>query len=175
MADSLAWKGPAPSHRTAADKGAAPRLRLLVGLSPALKATIASVLLLPWLGTSCFLLVLGCRWLAAGDFACLVLRLMALEFLLHVWGLGFSLLVPERSKCEFRQVQVPSERPSVALTTGTPPPSKQHGFPWPGIFWAALGIFCMIRCLVSLQRTALLEATAGPAMATPLRGCILRL
>jgi len=175
MADSLAWKGPAPSYGTTADKGAAPRSRLLVGLSPALKATIASVLLLPWLGTSCFLMWLGCRWLAAGEFACLVLRLLALEVLLHLWGLGFSLLVPERSKREFRQVQVPSEQPSVALATRTPRPSKQHGFPWPGLLWAALGVLCTLHCLVSLQRAALLEATAGPAMATPLRGCILRI
>jgi len=175
MADSLAWKGPAPGYRTAADNGVAPRLRLLVGLSPALKATIASVLLLPWLGTSCLLLWLGCRWLAAGDFACLVLRLLALEFLLHLWGLGFSLFVPERSKREFRQVQVPSDRPSVALATRTPQSSKQHGFPWSGFVWAALGLLGTLHCLVSLQRTALLEATTGPAMATPLRGCILRL
>lgn len=175
MADSLLPKGPAPGYRTAVDRGAAPRLWLLVGLSPMLKATIASLLLLPWLGTICFLLWLGCRWLATGDFSCLGLRLLALELLLHLWGLGFSLLVPERSKREFRQVQVPLERPSIALATQTRRPSKQHGFQWSELLWAALGLLCTFQCLAFLQRTALLKVAAGPGMATPLCGCILRL
>jgi len=80
---------------------------VIVGITPLLKALLASLILAPWLLITGFLLWLGSRWLAAtNDFGNLVSNAVALEFILAFKDLAYIALVPERSKRDLKNTQV---------------------------------------------------------------------
>jgi len=81
--------------------------RLIAGLTPLMKTMLMTLILAPWLGLTCFLLWLGCRWFAAtNDLGELVANAVALEFILLLKELLYFTLVSERSKRELRNTFV---------------------------------------------------------------------
>jgi hypothetical protein len=75
------------------------RRKTLVGLTMLAKFVMIVAVFLPWLLTTCFLLYLGCRWLAAtNDFSNLLCNGMALEFILQFKSLMYYAVTTERTK-----------------------------------------------------------------------------
>lgn len=80
------------------------------GLTYDVKMVITFVVLLPRMFLVCFLMWLGCRFLAAtNDMGEMVLNAVALEFVLLVKDLLYTTVVPDRNKREVEKIQV---RPS---------------------------------------------------------------
>jgi len=90
--------------------------RLIAGLTPLIKTMLMTLILAPWLGLTCFLLWLGCRWFAAtNDLGELVANAVALEFILLLKELLYYTLVSERSKRELSNTYLlPAEKEEVA-------------------------------------------------------------
>jgi len=80
------------------------------GLTCTVKLMITFLILVPRLLLVCFLLWLGCRFLAAtNDFGEMVLNAVALEFVLLIKNLLYTTVVPDRNKREIEKISV---RPS---------------------------------------------------------------
>eukprot|EP00929_Paragymnodinium_shiwhaense_P108722 TRINITY_DN75057_c0_g1_i1.p1 TRINITY_DN75057_c0_g1~~TRINITY_DN75057_c0_g1_i1.p1 ORF type:complete len:532 (+),score=147.08 TRINITY_DN75057_c0_g1_i1:64-1659(+) len=86
------------------------------GLTLTVKLMITTFVLLPRFLLACFLLWLGCRFLAAtNDFGEMVLNAVALEFVLLVKDLLYNTVVPDRNKREIEKICVlPSSPLEVA-------------------------------------------------------------
>merc|ERR1719326_1684700 len=81
--------------------------KVLVGLTPTVKGMICTFVIMPWLTNTCFLLWLGCRWLAAtNDYGNLISNAVALEFILYLKDLVYSGLVSERNKRELEKTKI---------------------------------------------------------------------
>jgi len=80
---------------------------VIKGLTVGAKIWITMTILLPWLGNTLFLMILGNRWLTAtNDFGSLVGNAVALEFILLLKDLSYNALVPERCKREVRNTKM---------------------------------------------------------------------
>lgn len=82
-------------------------VKVIIGLTPILKAILFFVVLLPRIFITCFLCWLGSRWLAAAnDFGELVLDTVAVEFLILLKNLLFVTLVSDRNKRDLHHTEV---------------------------------------------------------------------
>lgn len=87
---------------------------VIVSLTHGVKAFIAIFVVLPRLLMACFLLWLGCRWLAAtNDFQNLALDTVGLEFILLLKDLLYRTLVPERVKRDTCRMHVSLQQEAV--------------------------------------------------------------
>jgi len=122
-----------------------PRARwTIVGLTVAAKLAMLFFIFLPWLGSTCFLCWLGCRWLAAtNDFGNLLSNAMALEFILQFKSLMYFAVVSERTK---RDVQC----------TRFAPPAQTEKASYFGYFntlvWGAISVAWVYVYIFHLQR-----------------------
>jgi len=95
------------------------------GLTVTVKLMITFLILLPRVLLICFLLWLGCRFLAAtNDFGEMVLNAVALEFVLLIKDLLYKTVVPDRNKREIEKISV---RPSSPVEFAS--------------YWSYLGTF----------------------------------
>eukprot|EP00929_Paragymnodinium_shiwhaense_P061625 TRINITY_DN30800_c0_g1_i1.p1 TRINITY_DN30800_c0_g1~~TRINITY_DN30800_c0_g1_i1.p1 ORF type:complete len:507 (+),score=83.06 TRINITY_DN30800_c0_g1_i1:52-1572(+) len=95
------------------------------GLTISVKLAITFLILIPRLLLVCFLMWLGCRFLAAtNDLGEMVLNAVALEFVLLIKDLLYATVVPDRNKREIEKVHV---RPSSKIDYAS--------------YWSYLGTF----------------------------------
>eukprot|EP00929_Paragymnodinium_shiwhaense_P108349 TRINITY_DN74669_c0_g1_i1.p2 TRINITY_DN74669_c0_g1~~TRINITY_DN74669_c0_g1_i1.p2 ORF type:complete len:539 (-),score=153.30 TRINITY_DN74669_c0_g1_i1:178-1794(-) len=95
------------------------------GLTICVKLAITFLVVIPRLLLVCFLLWLGCRFLAAtNDMGEMVLNAVALEFILLIKDLLYRVVVPDRNKREIEKIAV---RPSSNIEFAS--------------YWAYLGTF----------------------------------
>lgn len=88
---------------------------VIVGLPRYLKALILTVVVLPRLGVTAFLLWVGCRWLlATNNFAELILNAVALEFILILKEMVYHTLVPHRNKIDLVSTFIKHKREEPA-------------------------------------------------------------
>jgi len=117
---------------------------VIVSLTHGVKAFITIFVVLPRLLMACFMLWLGCRWLAAtNDFQNLVLDTVGLEFILLLKDLLYRTLVPERVKrdtCRMHvSIQHEAVRPSLYSFLGT-------------FVWGILAVVWVYAYMFSLQK-----------------------
>jgi len=118
--------------------------QLIAGITPLMKAALMTLILAPWLGLTCFLLWLGCRWFAAtDDWDALVTNAVALEFIILLKDLLYVTLVSERSKRELRNTYV---RPLKKQE----PVGYQVFFS--GLVWGVIAIIWVVLYVYRLQQ-----------------------
>lgn len=80
---------------------------IIEGLTKTLKVSITLLVILPRIAVTCFLLWLGCRWLAATtSFSDTIQNAVALEFVLLIKDMLYATVVPDRSKRELQNTGV---------------------------------------------------------------------
>lgn len=139
MKDSLLpWQQAAeveddPSEDSKDKSDGKPSVMVITGLTPLVKAFLALNVFIPEFLTTCYILWLGCRWLAAtNDFGNVVSNAVALEFVLQLKYLLFQALASPRNKREL-------------LYTGISPPWRKESAGYfiyfNTLIWFALAVF----------------------------------
>jgi len=141
MDDALVIEGDGNPQRDVKHDGT--QEQLIAGITPVMKATLVTLIFAPWLGLTCFLLWLGCRWFAAtDDWEALVTNAVALEFILLLKDLLYVTLISERSKRELRNTFV---RPHHKKE-----PVGYHVF-FSGLMWGIIAIVWVVLYVFLLQ------------------------
>mmetsp|Transcript_60312 Transcript_60312/g.131999 ORF Transcript_60312/g.131999 Transcript_60312/m.131999 type:complete len:371 (-) Transcript_60312:26-1138(-) len=80
---------------------------VIVALTMPVKTAIATMVIVPRLGITFYLIWIGCRWLlATNNFADLILNSVALEFILCLKDIMYLALVPRRSMLDLQNTTV---------------------------------------------------------------------
>jgi hypothetical protein len=87
---------------------------IIAYLTPAVKAAITLLVIIPRIGITLYLLWLGCRWLlATNSFENLILNAVALAFVLDLKEVLYFTLVPARNKLDLENTKIKPEQEFV--------------------------------------------------------------